>query len=102
MKNKPVSSVLSHFEFRYCIMFFSLPTRCQIETSSSSSTAKSLQMELRESRAQAAIARKEKNAATTKATELKQALASVTKQNKVTLTSGPASRALTRKMGGLK
>ena len=40
-------------------------------------------MELRESRAQAAIARKEKNAAATKTAELKQALASVTKQNKV-------------------
>ena len=42
-------------------------------------------MELRESRAQAAIARKEKNAAATKTAELKQALASVTKQNKVML-----------------
>merc|ERR1719383_1091908 len=57
--------------------------RCQIELSSSSETSKSLQMELRESRAQAAIARKEKNAAATKAAELKQALASVTKQNKL-------------------
>ena len=44
-------------------------------------------MELRESRAQAAIARKEKNAAATKATELKQVLASVSKQNKVIMSS---------------
>ena len=59
-------------------------------------------MELRESRAQAAIARKEKNAATTKATELKQALASVTKQNKVIMTSAADSWALTRVGNGNK
>ena len=61
-------------------------------------------MELRESRAQAAIARKEKNAATTKATELKQALASVTKQNKVirTRTSAADSWAQSRVANGNK